>query len=438
MKKVYSLKRLGDKEFESILTQVGLAQVGVRPVVMGVDVAKHELVLMMRCGDAQFGEARFIGPYRAMNPEQIGQVVELARRLGRNGAATVALEPSGTYGDALRQALSEAQIAVQRVQSKRSHDYAEVFDGVPSQHDGKDAAVIAELCAIGKGCPWTHQPSSETQSLMCHLVDWMDGHSRMHKLWIGRIEALLARHWPEAGGCMDLSSGALLRALKHYGGPAALSQDAGALKNLQRWGGPMLNAAKAVALVESAGKTLGVRQNQADRMRMMCCARQALEASLETKRANRQLRRLAGDNKTIGLQAQAIGLASACVLWCRLGDPRDYSSAGAYRKAMGLNLTERSSGQYQGKLRISKRGDSMVRRWLHMAALRLVRQSPHVKQWYRDKRQRDGNGHKRAITAVVRRLAVALYKIALKEEAFDSRRLFAGIAAARATGGCQD
>src|SRR5580698_3755382 len=76
MKKVYSLKRLGDRELDSIPAQVGLRQ-----VVMGVDVAKHELVLMMRCGNAQFGDAQFIGPYRAMNPGQIGQMVELARRL---------------------------------------------------------------------------------------------------------------------------------------------------------------------------------------------------------------------------------------------------------------------------------------------------------------------------------------------------------------------
>jgi hypothetical protein len=37
---------------------------------------------------------------------------------------------------------------------------------------------------------------------------------------------------------------------------------------------------------------------------------------------------------------------------------------------MGLNLAERSSGKWQGKLKISKRGSSKVRRWLYMAALR--------------------------------------------------------------------
>ena len=37
----------------------------------------------------------------------------------------------------------DAGIAVVRVSPKAAHDYAEVFDGVPSQHDGKDAAVVA-------------------------------------------------------------------------------------------------------------------------------------------------------------------------------------------------------------------------------------------------------------------------------------------------------
>jgi len=427
MKRVYSLKRLCAKDFNSIA-----ALAGAKSCVMGIDVAKRELVLMIRCDDAQF-----IGPYKAANPHQVGDIAELARRLAARGPVQFAMEPSGTYGDALRQALAEAGLALQRVQSKRSHDYAEVFDGVPSQHDGKDAAVIAELCAIGKCDPWTYEPCDEKESLMRFLVEWMDGQSRIHRLWIGRIEALLARHWPEATQCMELRSGTLLRTLAHYGGPAALARDNDAARNLRKWGRRLLNAAKAAALLDSAGKTLGVKQNQADQLRIRRVAREALRASLEAKRANRQLRTLARDNPIIQAQAQAIGVGSACVLWCRLGNPRDYFCAGAYRKAMGLNLKERSSGSYRGPLRISKRGDSMVRRWMHLAALRLIQQSPQVQSWYRDKRLRDGGDHKRAITAVVRRLAIALHKIANGSEPFDSRRLFAGLTAAQSAGGVQ-
>jgi len=83
-----------------------------------------------------------------VNPLQIAEFVRLLHQLGEGRELVVALEPSGTYGDALRQALRDAQIAVQRISPKAAHDYAEVFDGVPSQHDGKDAAVVAELAAL--------------------------------------------------------------------------------------------------------------------------------------------------------------------------------------------------------------------------------------------------------------------------------------------------
>jgi len=67
------------------------------------------------------------------------------------------MEPSGTYGDALRQALRDVGITVVRIGTKISHDYAEVFDGVPSQYDGKDAAVVADLTAIGKEKNWAYE-----------------------------------------------------------------------------------------------------------------------------------------------------------------------------------------------------------------------------------------------------------------------------------------
>ncbi len=54
-------------------------------------------------------------------------------------------------------------------------------------------------------------------------------------------------------------------------------------------------------------------------------------------------------------QGKVVGVPTACVLWTSTGDPRKYHAAAAYRKAMGLNLVERSSGKYKGRLRISKR-----------------------------------------------------------------------------------
>lgn len=81
------------------------------------------------------------------NPSEIPLLVGLLRSLAEQGALKVAMEPTGTYGDPLRAELGRQGLPLHRVGGKAAHDYAEIFDGVPSQHDGKDAAAVAELAA---------------------------------------------------------------------------------------------------------------------------------------------------------------------------------------------------------------------------------------------------------------------------------------------------
>ena len=152
-------------------------------------------------------------------------MVSLVKRMSAGRKLVVAMESSGTYGDCLRQALADNDIKVQRVSSKAAHDYAEVFDGVPSQHDGKDAAVVAELAALGKAMPWEYQPADAWEQELAYWVEWMVAHRQTLTIWQGRLEGLVARHWPEATQVLKLSSATLLRALKHYGSPQALAAD---------------------------------------------------------------------------------------------------------------------------------------------------------------------------------------------------------------------
>jgi hypothetical protein len=90
---------------------------------------------------------------------------------------------------------------------------------------------------------------------------------------------------------------------------------------------------------------------------------------------------------------------------------------------MGLNLVERSSGRYQGRLRISKRGSARARQWLYFAVLRLV-QKCGVRPWYEAKKARDQADARRVLVAVMRKLALALYHVGVHEEEFQPRRLF--------------
>src|SRR5262249_61285339 len=101
----------------------------------------------------------------------------------------------GTYGDALRQALQQAGLAVHRVSPKAAADYAEIFDGVPSQHDGKDAAVVAELAAQGRSWAWPLALPGEAEQELAYQVEWLDGQRRQTPPWDGRLGGPLRRHW---------------------------------------------------------------------------------------------------------------------------------------------------------------------------------------------------------------------------------------------------
>jgi transposase len=204
-----------------------------------------------------------------------------------------------------------------------------------------------------------------------------------------------------------------------------LAADAAARSRLLAWGGPWLKGDKVDRLLAGARQTVGVRQGEVQRRQVQQYAQQALAALGEVRRGRRELAGLVRGREVLQAQARVVGSATACVLWASVGDPREYSCGAAYRKAMGLNLTERSSGTYKGELHISKRGHPQARHWLYLAALRLVKRSG-LREWYQAKKSRDGRGAKRAVVGVMRRLALALYAVGAQGAEFEVRRLFPG------------
>ncbi len=119
--------------------------------------------------------------------------------------------------------------------------------------------------------------------------------------------------------------------------------------------------------------------------------------------------------------SDAVGLITSVVLVALAGVPSEYGCSGAYQKALGLNLKERSSGKHKGRLKISKRGSAMARKYLYLAALRLIHWDPVVGAWYQSRAPAE---HKRiAVVAVMRKLSRALWHVS-QGSAFDATKLF--------------
>jgi transposase len=390
-----------------------------KAVSVGTDVSKGELVMMARWGPESYER-----PWKAENPGGIHELVALLKGLGEGREMGVAMEPSGTYGDPLRQALTEAGIPVYRVSPKASRDYSEIFDGVPSQLDGKDCGVVAELHAHGKSRPWPYVRLAEPEEEFRYRVANMAAHDKMLTAWVGRIEGLLGRHWPEASQYLRPSSATLLKVLAEYGGPAGVAE-AGeeAEKRIQEWGGHFVEKETAWSLVRSARETVGLKYTDRVRDWIREWAGEALEQREVIEAQRRKLAQLAEGNETIRRMISAVGLACACAIWVDMGDPHSYDSPEAFRKAMGLNLKVRESGESKGQLKLAKRGSARVRMYLYFAALRMLWDTD-VKAWYERKVERSNGKKMGAIVAIMRKLALATHCVAVKGVEFDPGKLF--------------
>lgn len=123
--------------------------------------------------------------------------------------------------------------------------------------------------------------------------------------------------------------------------------------------------------------------------------------------------------------AAVIGPVCAATIVGHIGSPLDFETPRALEKAMGLNLKERSSGEKNGRLSITKRGAPEVRQMLYLATLRLLQTNEIVEWWYHRRSSHSGRqpAKMKAVVAVMRKLARALWHVA-RGETFDAKKLF--------------
>lgn len=402
-------------EVTSVLSRLGAGSLWV-----GMDIGKSEVFVVVRDSAGLFER-----PWKVKLPFEIPELVSRLNVLQEQCGVTIVMESTGTYGEALRQSLTDAGLAVRRVRSQATSDYAEIFDGVPSQHDGKDAAMLAELGAIGKSAAWPSKAITEATAELKAQVQWLTAQQSIWQTWQGRLEGLISKYWPEATGVMSLQSVTLLRVLREYGGPRGLASDAKGAQKLALWGRQKVTAPKIATLLSSARDTLGVRMTLAEEAYVRRCAQAAFDAGREMQQARRELTRLASGNSVLERMSESVGACTACVLFATLGNPQDYHCGAAYRKAMGLNLKERSSGQHQGQLKITKRGPSAARRWLFFAALRHAQSGP-VRSWFEAKKKKDKDRGLGAVVAIMRKVALAVHATVTRDEPFQLARLLPG------------
>jgi len=388
--------------------------------IVALDVAKQRFVVALA---TLAGEV--VKLFRFEHPTETRdfmRVVEALRAGVAEGKVTAAMEPTGTYGDAVRLQLLRASVPVQMVSPKRTHDMQEVFDGVRSLHDPKSAVLIARAYAMGLSKPWI-EPTTMRVRLRA-LLDLRQHEQRHAEVTFGRLEGVLARHWPEFGQWMDVrEQQSALRLLSAYPSPARVAQQPEEVKSLLRKASRSQLSKEALeGVIAGAAATLGVPMVREEEQLVRTMAMQLIEAGKHTDELDEQMRELVLDDEVFARLSSWMGTYTAAVIITRV-DPRQYCSARQLEKACGLNLREKSSGEMCGRLTITKRGSGLVRQVLYLFALRMIKESAAVRAWYKRRRGYTDDSKQRAVVAVMRKLVRALFHVA-RGEAFDASKLF--------------
>ncbi|MET6992097.1 IS110 family transposase [Sediminicola arcticus] len=86
----------------------------------------------------------------------------------------------------------------------------------------------------------------------------------------------------------------------------------------------------------------------------------------------------------------------------------------------GYDIILRESGNFKGKTRISKRGNSHIRAALHMPSMTCVRCNPTLKQFYNRLKPNKAKPLV-ALIAVQRKLLILMYTLWKNEEVYDAK-----------------
>jgi len=391
-------------------------------VVVGVDVAKRRFLAAL-CDS--LGEPQMI--VRFEHPVQTVDFVSLLSGMRDAGRTVeVVMEPTGTYGDPLRYQLGERAIDVFRMNNEIVHDAAKLYDGAASKHDAKDACVIAWEHAHRphRSARWLEL--SEDRRSIRALTTQRELFDEPLRRLISKMEPLLARHFPELEKFFDLGRRKTpYRLLEAFGSPAGIVE-AGTeqMTHFLRKAARRQPEAELVRdLLHAARTTTGMAPVATELQLIRMMSSEILRLMGMRDEVDVRIEKAGALVQPVQALRPCLGAVTAAVVYAYLGAPSDYASAAALEKAAGLNLIERSSGGDDGTRHLSKRGPGIVRKYLFLAAMRLIQTDPVAKAWYQARKSFKADQKAKALIAVERKLCRALFHVAAGNP-FDSAMLF--------------
>lgn len=296
------------------------------------------------------------------------------------------------------------------------------------QTDADDALVIAKVLRDGGYAPWVEgTPQIEELKVLCHQRRWLVKQLAAAKK---RLLAQLDELFPEfARQFKDPYGKTALAILKEA--PSARLLATLPMKRLTHLlvhhSHNHFGAVKAQALHQAARNSVAtthVLPSLEFCLQSMIQQVEFLEAQIEKLQSQ-----ITTNFKTVEHPIQSIpgiGKVTGPVILSEIGDIQRFCHPKGAHKILafaGMDPRIRASGQWQGKVKMSKRGSPTLRTALYQAASMARIHHPFFKAIYRRQKDEFKKLHAVAISHVARKLVEVIYAVWISNQNFDPAKL---------------
>ena len=326
----------------------------------------------------------------------------------------VGFESSGPYAEPLCHFLKDKPVQLVQINPMHTKRVKELTGNSPAKTDRKDPRVIADVIALGHTLTVVIPQQAAAQ--LRRLSHARQRAIKKRTAAVNQLRDLVFVLFPEFSTIIkDVACKSAFYLFRHYPSPEDIAVANSQLlsQSLRRVSRGRLGTEHVQRLINAAHSSVGIRQGTgAIILELQQLVREIQFQDQFIGHLEQQMKqdlRLIPYSGLI-LSIRGIGIVTVAGLIGEVGDFRQFTTIAELMKLAGLDLYEISSGQHQGRRRISKRGRPLLRKLLFFAALNSVKEGGIMHGQYQQMLQR-GMVKIKALTAISRKLLAVIFAL---------------------------
>jgi transposase len=333
----------------------------------------------------------------------------------------VGIEFAGVYGHTLAHYLHTRGYQVVSVPPAFTKAGKKISHSRSIKTDAKDAITITML--VGKGSYRSFAFLKTSYMELRHLVSTRERLTSLRGAAITRLKSSLQVLWPEFESVFGNLKKTAVAVLRAYSGPDDLlaSRKSTVIRLLREISRNHRGEATYTKVKDSAESTLGLTSSTSalkGEVRQMLKQIAFYSARIKEVEAVMVTTMEPLPDAQALLTIPGVAPGAAATFLGSIDAPQSYHWSRQVLALAGLSLTTNSSGQREGRDRVSKEGRPLIRRLAFMLGLRAVRTDGLYRAQYEGLLKRNGGRKLPAVVAIGRKILRLMYSVARAQRVY--------------------